>query len=244
MRLVIDFGNTLVKYYVFDRSKIVDATSTKSEDWQKTLVAFRTKHPDLEGGILSDVQGVHTEALLKALSPLPMQICGMHLDLPFQTRYQSPQQLGADRIALAAAACVHFPNQHRLVIDLGSCITSDFIDKNNDHWGGTISPGFGMRYKSLHQFSGKLPLLDFQAPKNPIGNSTAEAIYSGVYYGIINEVEGQIACYQQDFKDLTLILTGGDAERLPKPLKNSIFAHSNFLATGLNYILDLNTPGW
>lgn len=84
-------------------------------------------------------------------------------------------------------------------------------------------------------------------PKHPehwIGNTTENAIHSGVYFGIISEIEGQIALYQKKYGDLTVILVGGDAERLSKPLKNSIFAHSNFLAIGLNYILELNKSEW
>jgi len=66
-------------------------------------------------------------------------------------------------------------------------------------------------------------------------------MHSGVYYGILNEIEGIISWYHNKIENLTVILTGGDAQRLPKPLKNSIFAHSNFLAKGLNYILAINT---
>ena len=66
-------------------------------------------------------------------------------------------------------------------------------------------------------------------------------MHAGVYYGILNEIVGIISWYRNKIDNLTVILTGGDAERLSKPLKNSIFAHSNFLAEGLNYILAINT---
>jgi type III pantothenate kinase len=66
-------------------------------------------------------------------------------------------------------------------------------------------------------------------------------MHAGVYYGILNEIGGIISWYRNKIDNLTVILTGGDAERLSKPLKNSIFAHSNFLAEGLNYILAINT---
>jgi type III pantothenate kinase len=66
-------------------------------------------------------------------------------------------------------------------------------------------------------------------------------MHRGVHQGIVNEIKGAIEESEKKYKDLTVILTGGDAERLPKPVKNSIFAHSNFIANGLNYILKLNT---
>jgi type III pantothenate kinase len=93
----------------------------------------------------------------------------------------------------------------------------------------------------MHDYSGRLPHLDFKKTDDPVGTSTESAINSGVYFGILNEIEGVIAWHENKIKNLTVILTGGDAERLPKPFKNSIFAHSNFLAKGLNFILALNT---
>ena len=73
-----------------------------------------------------------------------------------------------------------------------------------------------------------------------MGTSTAEAMHLGVFHGIIHELQGIIASFELNHEHLTLILTGGDAQMLPKPLKNSIFAHSNFLAEGLNHILAMN----
>jgi len=167
--------------------------------------------------------------------------CTTDLKLPFITKYSPSKQLGSDRVALLAACCQLHPEKNRLVIDLGSCITYDILDKQNVHWGGSISPGFEMRYKGMHEYSGKLPLTKFKQTENFIGTSTLSALHSGVYYGILNELVGNIEKCNQTFENLTIILTGGDAERLPKSLKNSIFAHSNFLAKGLNHILAMNT---
>jgi len=63
---------------------------------------------------------------------------------------------------------------------------------------------------------------------------------SGIYFGFAAEIDGMITSYISEFKDLTVILTGGDLLFLSKRLKNSIFANSNFLLEGLNYILEYN----
>ena len=139
-----------------------------------------------------------------------------------------------------ASCCLHYPGQEVLVIDLGSCITYDYLDAKAVHHGGAISPGFEMRYKAMNDFSGTLPALDFEQSKHPTATTTQKAMHAGVYYGILYEIEGVIDYYTKKKQNLTVILTGGAAERLPKPLKNGIFAHSNFLAEGLNYILALN----
>ena len=76
--------------------------------------------------------------------------------------------------------------------------------------------------------------------ENPMGKNTDQAIHSEVYYGILDEINGRIEYYNNKYDSLTVILTGGDANKLPKTLKNSIFAHSNFLAEGMFHLLKLN----
>jgi type III pantothenate kinase len=83
--------------------------------------------------------------------------------------------------------------------------------------------------------------LDSEIPKDIIGQTTTDAIHSGVINGVLKEIEGVIDEYQKKNSDLTVILTGGDTNFLSNQLKNSIFANSNFLLEGLNFILEFNT---
>jgi len=78
-------------------------------------------------------------------------------------------------------------------------------------------------------------------PESIIGKSTESSIHSGVIIGVVKEIDGVIDEYKSEYQDLTVILTGGDANFLSNQLKNSIFANSNFLLEGLNYILDFNS---
>ena len=111
---------------------------------------------------------------------------------------------------------------------MGTCITYDFVNEFGEYLGGSISPGFSMRYNSLNTFTSKLPQLEFNKPDNISGNSTDNSIHSGIYYGILAEVKNQVSHYKEKLENLTVILTGGDANKLPKTLKNTIFAHSQF----------------
>ena len=97
-----------------------------------------------------------------------------------------------------------------------------------------------MRYKALHNQTANLPLLTTEVPKQIIGDSTANSMHSGVVNGVLNEIDGTISQYKEKYQDLTVILTGGDAKMLSKQLKSSIFANSNFLLEGLNFILQFN----
>ena len=241
MQLVIDIGNTMIKSYVFENDHIIASEKDFINNWNRLLKEILISYPKVEKAIISDVNSTFSKELNELLGKIHIIHCSLALNLPFQTLYEPKAHLGADRIALLASCFLHYPNKSILIIDLGSCITYDLIDSEGIHQGGSISPGFSMRYKSLNDYSGALPLLDFKKLNDPIGISTEEAMHSGVYYGILNELSGIIKWHHNKMDDLMVILTGGDAERLPKSFKNSIFAKSNFLAKGLNFILKLNT---
>ncbi|MGB2316775.1 MAG: type III pantothenate kinase, partial [Flavobacteriaceae bacterium] len=142
---------------------------------------------------------------------------------------------------LAAAATQQYPNTNTLIIDAGTCITYDFVDANSQYLGGAISPGLQMRYNALHNQTAQLPLLQPSDTNSYIGSTTDTSIHSGVVHGIVQEIQGVISTYSSDYLDLTVILTGGDANFLLKQFKISIFANSNFLLEGLNFLLDYNT---
>ena len=154
--------------------------------------------------------------------------------------YKTPKTLGVDRIALASAAIQKYPKKNVLVIDAGTCITFDFISKDKEYLGGAISPGIQMRYKALHNFTAKLPLLDSGELTSFIGFDTESSIHSGVLNGVCNELDGVINQYSKKFRDLTVVLTGGDTNFLAKQLKSVIFAHPNFVLEGLHTILNYN----
>jgi len=140
-----------------------------------------------------------------------------------------------------AAAVQQYSKRNVLVIDAGSCVTYDFMDSNQNYLGGAISPGVEMRYKALETFTSNLPLLEKTPPNQRIGSSTEASIHSGVIHGLLHEMEGTIKEYQNKYPDLTVILTGGDTDFLCKQFKISIFANSNFLLEGLNFLLEFNS---
>ena len=134
-----------------------------------------------------------------------------------------------------------YKTSRKVDIQLDSTQVNSELTANNEYLGGAISPGIQMRYTSLNNLTANLPLLEPKLPKAIIGNTTKRAIHSGVVLGLIHEIDGVIEAYEQEFTDLTVILTGGNANFLSKQLKSSIFANSNFLLEGLNYILQFNS---
>ena len=124
-------------------------------------------------------------------------------------RYKTPLTIGNDRLALAAAASLLYPKSNKIIIDVGTCITIDFIDHNNNFFGGSISPGIDMRYKSLNNYTANLPLLEISDKFIFPGDSTETSIHSGVIGGVCNEINGFINNISSKYDDVKVILTGG-----------------------------------
>ena len=166
------------------------------------------------------------------------------LNLPIVIKYKSAVSLGHDRIANAVGAYNTFPNRNNLVIDVGTCITYDFINKSNEYIGGGISPGFNLRMKALSSFTENLPRINFKIKSTPlIGINTEKSMESGVINGTINEIIQNISDYQQLHPEINVILTGGDTtfiKSIVSTKKNSIFADENLTLKGLNTVLIYN----
>ncbi|MGM9476239.1 type III pantothenate kinase [Pedobacter sp. GSP4] len=142
-----------------------------------------------------------------------------------QNRYKTPATLGLDRWAAVLGANGLFPNSASLVVDAGTCITYDALSQSKEYFGGSISPGIKMRFKAVHEFTGRLPLVEWNDKEEIVeGTDTTSAIKNGVLQGIINEIEGFIALNNKKESALKVIITGGDANFLYKQLQNSIFA--------------------
>jgi type III pantothenate kinase len=240
MNLVVDIGNTLVKYAVFDEHKLLVDQSSASGLYVSKIKELFEVYPKIERAILSSVG-----SLDKKQFEILSLFCKVHVlshesKVPFKNSYATPQTLGMDRIALVTSAFYQNPKGNTLVIDMGTCITYDVINDFGEYLGGAISLGLRMRYRALHEQTAKLPLLDAEVPIDFIGNTTANSLHNGVIQGILHELDGTIDQYKNRFKHLTVILTGGDSHFFAKRLKNSIFANSKFLLEGLNYLLEYN----
>lgn len=241
MNLVIDIGNTLIKYAVFENRRMVFDQSSEAGMFLSIIKELFEKYPRINKAIISSVG-----KLDKRERDVVALFCKVHVltnrsKVPFKNSYATPHSLGVDRLALAAAAYNHNPRGNTLVIDVGTCITYDLVNNYGEYIGGAISPGMRLRYNAMHEQTSGLPLLEPDEILDFIGNSTESCMHSGVINGMTQEIDGVIAQYQSRFQDLTVILTGGDSHFFAKRLKNTIFANSKFLLEGLNCLLEYNT---
>ncbi|MUP47337.1 type III pantothenate kinase [Gramella sp. BOM4] len=240
MNLIIDAGNTRVKTAVFQDDIIREKYNFKKEDFSENFKKIRENFPEITKSVISSVTSNDSVIISEVRKCYPLLEIDHSIKLPFINEYSTPQSLGKDRVALMAAAVKAYSGKNVLVIDAGTCITYDLKTREEVYLGGAISPGMEMRFKSLHKFTAKLPLVKPKPEVALIGDSTENSILSGIINGIIMELKGVIEAYQAEFEDLTVIFTGGDSQFLSIPSKNSIFANSNFLLEGLNFILEFN----
>lgn len=240
MLLTIDIGNTRIKAAVFEENTLLEIFVFTEEELLNKLNYILNKFPKIKDVVIAWVGNVEKELFFLLENKAEIHFITRESKFPFTNLYATPETLGIDRMILATNATLQFPNQNRLVIDTGTCITYDFIDENDNYLGGAISPGIRLRYESLNQQTAKLPLLTKKYPESFIGNSTQESIHSGVINGVVLEIDGFIELYKTQYAKFIIILTGGDAEFLAMRLKNTIFANSNFLLEGLNQTFQYN----
>lgn len=191
--------------------------------------------------IISSVVNAHLESVQSIKFHSAPLIFSDATAIPIQNRYATPGTLGSDRLAAAVAAAHYFPGKNVLNVDTGTCLKYNFVDNTSSFLGGAISPGLRMRLKAMHQFTDGLPLVEMDAEFNTlIGTDTHSSLLSGALVSACAEVDGVIRLYQQQFSDLTVVVSGGDTDFFVKRLKNSTFARPHLVLEGLNHILEYN----
>jgi type III pantothenate kinase len=236
--LCFDFGNTRLKVASFQNTKLTDVIVIDND----SLISIENllKRFDSQRSILSSVIN-HNPEIENLLSAKTKFHKLNHLSkLSFTTPVGKPETIGADRLALSAAAVYFFPKQHNLVIGMGSCITYNFINADHEFLGGGISPGMEMRMKALNQFTAKLPIVKPDGNLPLVGYDTVTNILSGVVMGMAKEIDGFVDAYKERYGNFNVHLTGGDLVYLAPHLKNQIFADPELIFKGLYAISEVN----
>lgn len=232
---VVDIGNTRIKTGIFEKGGLLAFRSfsvlEECRDYLKPLDGDRVLFTSVRLSLNA----------LKEIFPFPFLYFDHHTPLEITNTYETPQTLGLDRVAGVIGARSFKKNGAVLVIDLGTCITYDFLDIKNNYVGGAISPGLTMRARSMHEFTARLPLVNAQKTRiSYLGTSTETCMLSGIYHGIAEEIKGFIQKYQQDFGPVEVFICGGDAEIFESLIKDHIFVIPNLVLYGLDRILKHN----
>ena len=240
MNLVIDVGNTCAKLVCFDGDNVIEGIRIDKGEG-KLLTEFSKKYP-FERGIYGTVVELPDE-FLRRIEALPFPMRKMESGItpvPIINKYRTPKTLGSDRLAAAVAATYLQPSRNVLIIDVGTCITYDFVSAAGEYRGGNISPGPTIRFRALNMFTDKLPFVDREGVTPPMGNTTITAIRSGVIRGVKYEIEGYVRRFLEKYPDLYVYLTGGVQLGMRFREKFPIFADDFLVPRGLNRILIYN----
>jgi type III pantothenate kinase len=237
--ICFDFGNTRLKAAIFKENELLDIAILSKGDVAEVAELVHKWSP--KKSILSSV--IHHD---KGIETLLSEKTSFHLLGPtsvinFTSPVGKPETIGADRLAIIAAAVDKFPNQHSLAISLGTCITYNFVNNQHHFLGGSISPGMQMRFKAMHEQTALLPLVTPSSEFTLVGYDTKTNLLSGVILGIAAEIDGIIGAYEQKYANFNVLLTGGDICYFAPHLKKRIFADQNLLFKGLYAICEKNT---
>lgn len=236
MNLVADIGNNSAKFFLFNGEQIL--LHTRRDDASFGIISEWNSQFGIDKIIVSTVIDLKEQQKADFRSPgCPVIWFNNSIATPLKIEYATPHTLGSDRIAAAVGAWNQKPGHNMLVIDAGSAITIDFVDRQGRYKGGNIAPGIKMRLKALHEFTGRLPMVETDGDTPTIGYDTETAIRSGVINGICHEIDGYINEFKEKFGDVLVFLTGGDEKNLKNRIKNRIFADKYLVAKGLNRIL-------
>ena len=238
--IAIDLGNSSAKLYVYDGLEQV--AMRRCDTAECPVIDALVAEYGVQNAIISSVRGDDAEIIAHVNACVPGKVLMLNSEtpLPISVGYATPATLGGDRVAVAVGAFAQSPGKNLLVIDLGTALTMDVVDAQGCYLGGNISPGLTTRFRALHDYTGKLPLVSADGDSPMVGSDTATAIRSGVVRGMAYEINGYIEEISAKMQGIELFITGGDAKYLAKWIKSRIFEDQNLLARGLNTILLYN----
>lgn len=240
MNLIVDIGNSFAKVAFFEGGEMLK--------WQRMdidHVARFVGESELAGKcgrcIVSATVDLPTE-LEETLRGLPARtvLLGAQLRLPFVNCYKTPHSLGTDRMAAVAGAQRMLPGENVLVIDVGSCVTYDVLTADGRYLGGNIAPGLLMRFRSMHEHTARLPLVDAAGDTPALGCDTETAMRAGVLRGVEFEIRGYIHYLYNKLGQVKVVLTGGDADCFKDLLADVYVYDAHLVLRGLDFILQYN----
>ncbi|MCE2712720.1 MAG: type III pantothenate kinase [Cryomorphaceae bacterium] len=226
--LLIDAGNTHVKLCRVQNGKLGKVSRCTIEKLSEQITDMHAS--ELQKICTSVLSEEDNQRQFKHLYPI--QIYAPETALPVDVNYSPRNSIGMDRLCNASAIHKLKQTQVAVSIDIGTCVKFDVVEENT-FVGGSISPGIELRFRAMHEFTGKLPLLTEKKQIHLIGQNTSESMLSGVMNGIQSEIEGMIMRYRNKYPSISFYVTGGDAKYFDFEGKNDIFAPENLTLEGL-----------
>ena len=228
MILSIDVGNTLATCGLFDKDEILlQFRLTTNIDASSDEIGVFMRSALRENGFdWKDITQVGCCSVVPQMNYSIASACQKYLgcDVLFiqggiktglKLKYSNPKEIGADLIAAAMGAVALHKDRNLIIVDMGTATTLELITKDREYLGGSIMPGLKISVDALASGTATLPFVEIAKPRNICGNTTTEAIQSGLYYGTAGAIKEMCYLYEKnvfhDEKPL-IIGTGGFAK--------------------------------
>lgn len=219
MFVSVDIGNTAIKITAFSDKGEVMKRETESS-LEDAMLEVKELRPTAVGYCTTRRLSEEEEERISGQGWWHLH--KRSVDLPVGINYyKTPETLGEDRLAAMIGARVCSPGRAIGVIDAGTAVTFDLVSRKGYFEGGNISPGLSMRFRALHEFTSRLPLVNEEGPIPLVGNATSTAIRAGVVRGLVLEVCGMMETASRRSDSRKFFLTGGNAEYLEAKIRET-----------------------
>ena len=253
MLLVLDIGNTNVTLGVFDGPALkstwrlaTDARRMPDEYgfFMSNIMSYRGVQP-------SDITGACICSVVPPLIPTFEEVCRNYFAVQPLTvsagvktgisiQYDSPRDVGTDRVADAVAALKLYGGPV-IVVDFGTATVFDAVSADGKYLGGALAPGINLSADALYQSTSQLRRVELVPPATAIGKNTVAAMQSGLIFGYIGLVEGMVARFKNELgPEAKVIATGGLAELMARETTVFDAVNPDLTLLGLRMIYDLN----
>ena len=256
MLIAIDIGNTTLQIGLFNDRKIVHTwrLATQHDRLADEYGIFVASLLRYEGIQISQIDGAIISSVVPALAPVFQEVCrrflrtepllvSSHMRKPVRIGIEHTEELGADRIVDAVAACSRYGPPPLIVVDFGTATVFDAINEHGVYIGGAISPGIGISTDALFDRASRLARIDLERPPAAIGTRTETALQSGILFGYVGLVEGIITRFRQELGPAKVIATGGWAPRIAEETDILDVVDDDLILWGLRELYYYNAEG-
>jgi type III pantothenate kinase len=254
MLLTIDIGNTNVHWGVFDDGRLkgtwrlgTDVERVPDEYAILLLGLLGTagiQPTEIDECVLGSTVPSLTQTfqdLVRRYFKAPALVVGSGVRTGVRILYDTPRDVGVDRIIDAVAAIrLHGPPP-LIVVDCGTATVFDAVSKDGDYLGGAIAPGIGLSAETLFARASKLYRVELQKPQTAIGKNTVHALQAGIMFGYVGLVEGIVARFKRELGGSARVIgTGGWAKTIARETEVIDLVDPNLTLHGLRFIYEMN----
>jgi type III pantothenate kinase len=239
--LLIDNSNSFTKFALASREELGPVRRFVTSELDASSIHRALRGWRFDAVVLCSVVPIKGQMIARTLDDWPLLNVSARTKLGVGIDYPRPQSIGADRLANAAAA-PHFYGAPAVVVDFGTAVTFDIINRQKKYVGGVIAPGLEAMTDYLHQRTALLPKIALFEPPSVIGKSTRHAMLAGAvfgYRGLVREILSEIRAELRT-RRLAVVATGGYAELIAAGVDEIDDVHENLTLEGLRLIGALN----